>query len=164
MKTAFITGSARGIGRAIAIRLAKDGFRVILHGVNNSSHIVGLKEEIEKNGGIAEIITANLCDIEETKALADLPNLIKFINEQIEKSCNEGKRSVYFSIDDTFSTPKGNHDKRCIYIVPGKVSTELFENINKIYSSIGFASDCSEINCWGPTRYREGVIDISWYD
>ena len=71
MKTAFITGSSRGIGRAIATRLAADGFRVILHGVNNSSHIVGLKEEIEKNGGIAEIITANLCDIEETKALAE---------------------------------------------------------------------------------------------
>ena len=70
MKTAFITGSSRGIGRAIATRLAADGFRVILHGVNNSSHIAGLKEEIEKNGGIAEIITANLCDIEETKALA----------------------------------------------------------------------------------------------
>ena len=71
MKTAFITGSARGIGRAIAIRLAQDGFRVILHGVSNSSHIKELKEEIEKSGGDAEIITANLCDTDQTKALAE---------------------------------------------------------------------------------------------
>ena len=49
MKTAFITGSSRGIGRAIALRLAKDGFKVIIHGATNSRHLESLKEEIEKN-------------------------------------------------------------------------------------------------------------------
>ena len=71
MKTAFITGSSRGIGRAIALRLASDGFKVILHGVGESDHIKKLKDEIEKNGGIAEIITADLCDLEATKILAE---------------------------------------------------------------------------------------------
>ena len=67
MKTAFITGSSRGIGKAIAIRLAADGFRVILHGVSESNHIKNLKNEIEENGGVTEIATADLCDIEATK-------------------------------------------------------------------------------------------------
>ncbi|MBE6537308.1 MAG: SDR family oxidoreductase [Ruminococcaceae bacterium] len=71
MKTAFITGSSRGIGRAIAIRLAADGFKVILHGVSESDHIKKLKNEIEEKGGAADIATANLCDIEETKKLAE---------------------------------------------------------------------------------------------
>ena len=35
MKTAFITGSSRGIGRSLAIRLANDGFKVIVHGAKN---------------------------------------------------------------------------------------------------------------------------------
>ena len=70
MKTAFITGSSRGIGKAIALRLASEGFRVILHGVSDSKHIKELKSIIEKNGGVAEIATANLCDIEATKSLA----------------------------------------------------------------------------------------------
>ena len=70
MKTAFITGSSRGIGRAIAKRLSSDGFKVILHGVSESNHIKELKREIEERGGVAEIITADLCDIEATSRLA----------------------------------------------------------------------------------------------
>ena len=70
MKTAFVTGSSRGIGRAIALRLASEGYKVILHGVSESGHIKSLKDEIEKNGGAADIAVANLCDLEATKRLA----------------------------------------------------------------------------------------------
>ncbi|MBQ8719643.1 MAG: SDR family oxidoreductase [Clostridia bacterium] len=69
MKTVFITGSSRGIGRAIAKRLASEGYKVILHGISDSKHIKALKREIEERGGTAEIATANLCDLSETKAL-----------------------------------------------------------------------------------------------
>jgi len=69
MKTAFVTGSSRGIGRAIALRLASDGFKVIIHGVGDSEKLHSLKEKIEKIGGEAEIATANLCKLEETESL-----------------------------------------------------------------------------------------------
>lgn len=69
MKTAFVTGSSRGIGRAIALRLASDGYKVILHGVSDGEKIRALKNEIEEKGGVADIATANLCDIEATKTL-----------------------------------------------------------------------------------------------
>lgn len=71
MKTAFITGSARGIGRAIALRLSADGFHVILHGVSESEHIKKLKAEIEESGASAEIAAADLCDLEATGRLAE---------------------------------------------------------------------------------------------
>ena len=71
MKTAFITGSSRGIGRAIAMRLSADGFKVILHGINESNHIKDLKATIEKNGGAAEILTGDLCNINETKSISE---------------------------------------------------------------------------------------------
>ena len=69
MKTAFITGSSRGIGKAIAMRLSADGYRVILHGASESEHIKKLKDEIEQNGGAAEIVCANLCDLNATRSL-----------------------------------------------------------------------------------------------
>ncbi len=70
MKTAFVTGSSRGIGRAIALRLAADGFRVILHGATESDHIKALRDEIEKRGGVAEIAAADLCDLDATRELS----------------------------------------------------------------------------------------------
>jgi len=71
MKTAFITGSTRGIGRAIAIRLAEDGYKIIIHGAGNMAKAEETKKMIEEKGGVAEIIMANLCDPEETKALGE---------------------------------------------------------------------------------------------
>ena len=70
MKTALVTGSSRGIGKAIALRLAKDGYKVIVHGVRESEKLIKTAKEIEALGGTAEILTANLCDLSETAALA----------------------------------------------------------------------------------------------
>ncbi|MBN2823919.1 MAG: SDR family NAD(P)-dependent oxidoreductase, partial [Campylobacterales bacterium] len=43
---AFITGSSRGIGYAIAYALAQSGFDIVLHGKNNSKHLQQAKETI----------------------------------------------------------------------------------------------------------------------
>ena len=71
MKTAFVTGSARGIGRAIAIRLAKDGYKVIVHGAGDIVKAEETVEEIEKIGGQASIIMSDLTDLSKTKELCE---------------------------------------------------------------------------------------------
>ena len=69
MKTALVTGSSRGIGRAIAIRLARDGLRIFVHGSRESEKLFETKSIIEKNGGSAEIVTGDLCDISSTEGI-----------------------------------------------------------------------------------------------
>ena len=71
MKTALVTGSSRGIGRAVAIRLAHDGYKVIVHGAKNIAKANETKQIIEQNRGMAEVIIADLTDLSETKELCE---------------------------------------------------------------------------------------------
>ncbi|HUI81839.1 MAG TPA: SDR family NAD(P)-dependent oxidoreductase [Bryobacteraceae bacterium] len=58
-KTAIVTGSSRGIGRAIAVRLAADGARVVLC-ARDSAMLQQATKEIEGQGGSAKAIAVDL--------------------------------------------------------------------------------------------------------
>ena len=70
MKYALVTGASRGIGRAIARRLAADGYHVFIHYVANDEKANSLLQEILTKGGSAEIIQADLCDLSQAAELA----------------------------------------------------------------------------------------------
>ena len=69
MKTALVTGASGGIGGAIAKRLAADGFAVIAHYSGNSDKADQAVSEIQKTGGKAIAIAADISKPEEVKQL-----------------------------------------------------------------------------------------------
>ena len=69
MTTALITGATSGIGRAAALKLAEDGFRVLVHG-RDAERGAAVVEEIVKNGGNAEFLAADLNDVTAIERLA----------------------------------------------------------------------------------------------
>ena len=68
-KIAIVTGASRGIGAAIARRLARDGFTVVINYAGRASEAEQLAGEIEKAGGHA--ITAQ-ADVSDPAAVARL--------------------------------------------------------------------------------------------
>ncbi len=69
MKTALVTGAAKGIGRAIAIALARDGFRVAVHYRSSQAEAEATAAAIRAAGGSAEIFQADLADPAQVDAL-----------------------------------------------------------------------------------------------
>lgn len=72
MKKAIVTGSSKGIGKAIALSLAKDGYEVYVHCSSEIQKVKEVAEEIENMGGTAHCLKANFCDTNEVKALYDI--------------------------------------------------------------------------------------------
>ena len=55
MRTALVTGSGKGIGRAIALALARDGFRVAVHYRSSQADAQATVAAIRADGGEAEL-------------------------------------------------------------------------------------------------------------
>ena len=70
-KIAVVTGAARGIGRAIAVKLAEQGATVIINYNGSDSLAMEVVKEIEDKGGKAEAIQCNVAEYERVGVLLE---------------------------------------------------------------------------------------------
>ena len=64
-KKVLITGSSGGIGRAIALAVAKEGYEIVAHYNSGKEKAESLKAEIEAAGGKCTLIQFNISDRED---------------------------------------------------------------------------------------------------
>ncbi|MDI6892441.1 MAG: 3-oxoacyl-[acyl-carrier-protein] reductase [Actinomycetota bacterium] len=70
-KVAVVTGSARGIGRAICLKLAQLGADVVVNAVSSEEMALGLVKEIKGMGRKAIFVKANIANVAEARKLMD---------------------------------------------------------------------------------------------
>lgn len=78
-KVAIITGASRGIGREIAKQLGRSNIKVIANYNHSEKEAIELKEELEKEKIVIDIVKADITKREEAK------KLIQFVLEKYHK-------------------------------------------------------------------------------
>ena len=65
-----VVGASSGIGRETALQFAKRGAKVVV-AARSEPGLLSLVDEIQRNGGEATYIIADVSDFEQVKAIAD---------------------------------------------------------------------------------------------
>jgi len=68
-KVSLVTGASRGLGRAIALRLASLGSKVAINYLASEQAAASLLKEIEAGGGEAMLAKANVADAKEVRVM-----------------------------------------------------------------------------------------------
>jgi NAD(P)-dependent dehydrogenase (short-subunit alcohol dehydrogenase family) len=70
-QTALVTGASRGLGRAIAVRLAREGAAVCVNFVANETDAGAVVEEIRSAGGRATAVRADVGDPADVRRMVE---------------------------------------------------------------------------------------------
>ena len=71
MKYALVTGGSRGLGRAVCLKLAVQGWPVVINYQSNAAAAEETKRLIEEQGGQAELLRFDVSKKEEVEAALD---------------------------------------------------------------------------------------------
>ncbi len=155
-KVALVTGASRGIGAAIARRLAAQGAQVIVHYSASQEEASQVVADIEKAGGQARLLQADLAAVDGADrlnaALGDQP---------IDILVNNAGVASYVSVADTDAATfdrLANVNMRSLFFVTQKVLPRMPDggrivNLSSVVTRIAFPG----IPAYSATK---GFVDV----
>ncbi|RED55156.1 SDR family oxidoreductase [Cohnella lupini] len=160
-KTVLITGSSRGIGRSIAIQLAKSRYRVAINGTQQSS-IDRVVEEIHRNGGEASGYCANVADPAQVAAMVDAI-VMKYgsIDILIHNAGNLQDRKCIHMTDEEWKSVIDVHLNGAFYCIRRVLPyiTDQGGDILLLTSTAGLKGSVGQVNY---SAAKAGILGMVW--
>ncbi len=97
-KVVLITGSSRGIGKAIALEFAKKGAYVVINGIRNQEALEETLRELKK---YSEECSSFLCDVSQAEGVKKLMDFVLKKYGKIDILVNNAGISYYNLLTDT---------------------------------------------------------------
>jgi NAD(P)-dependent dehydrogenase (short-subunit alcohol dehydrogenase family) len=158
--TALVTGATSGIGRATALRLARDGWYAVVHG-RNPQRGDGVVHEVEAQGGRARFAAADLNDLASVRALVDDVGAVDVLVNNAGASWFGATAELdEATFDDLFAANVRSAYFLVAGIAPGMAerSTGSIINITSMAGQIGLAGGAA----YGATKAALSSMTRSW--
>jgi 3-oxoacyl-[acyl-carrier protein] reductase len=169
----MVTGSSHGIGRIVALKLAHDGFAVVVNYAGNTAKADGVVQEITSAGGPASAVQADMANTAEVarlfkEALAPFGGIDAVVNcagimplgriadgdiAMFDKVIATNLRGAFLVLGEAARHVTVNA------VAPGPVATELFLN-DKIPAQIEQFSKLSPLERLGQPEDIANVVSF----
>lgn len=149
-KTAIVTGATRGIGRAIAIRFAKEGCNVAFCGRSRGEKMIAVEQELTALGVKAKCYVADVADMEQAQAfvkevLADFGKVDILVNNAGITDDSAVKRMTEEQMDRVMHTNLGS-----VFCMTKAIQPSMWKqgygSIVNIGSVVGIAGNYNQAN------------------
>ncbi|MBR1420028.1 MAG: 3-oxoacyl-[Selenomonadaceae bacterium] len=161
-EVAVVTGASRGIGRAIAEKLASEGAKVVVGFSNNESKALEVVQQIESNGGQAIALKV---DVSNSESVAEFFNSIVEKFQKIDILVNNAgitRDSLILRMkDEDFDAVIDTNLKGIFYCTKAAAKVMLKARSGRI---VNIASVVGEIGNAGQANYsaaKAGVIALT---
>ena len=161
-KTAIVTGATRGIGRAIAIRFAKEGCNVAFCGRSRGEKMIAVEQELTALGVKAKGYVADVADMEQAQAfvkevLADFGQVDILVNNAGITDDSAVKRMTEEQMDRVMHTNLGS-----VFCMTKAIQPSMWKqghgSIVNIGSVVGIAGNYNQANY---AASKAGIIGFS---
>ena len=161
-KNVLITGASRGIGAEIAKYLAKEGLKVWINYRSSANEADKVKEEIEKEGGVASVIGFDVTDesafVDAIKTIIDSDGELSYLVNNA--GITNDKLAMRMSVDDF----RGVIDANLTSTFVGCREALKVMSKKRFGSVVNVASVVAEMGNMGQANYvasKGGVISMT---
>lgn len=159
-KVALVTGSSKGIGKGIAIELAKNGASVVINYHSDKEGALATKRKVEELGGNAIIVKADVGNFKDVK---EMFNLIYEKFKRIDILINNSAIAIWkpfeeLTEDDWDKTL--NTNLKSIFICTKLAIPSMKENKGGVIINIGSMGGYAYLDCLVPYCASKGGVNL----